>query len=84
LKIPLQLIAGDKFRISIVDFAVIVQSQNWGGGGGRGAMRGDEASQKFGGNWHREGILSRSKNKRYFLVMIQKFSLVRDRLCTPY
>ena len=45
---------------------------------------GDEASQKFGGNWHREGILSRSKTKRYFLFVIQKFSLVRDRLCTPY
>ncbi len=52
---------------------------------GRGRWeKGDEASQKFDGNWHREGILSRSKNKRYFLFMIQKFSLVRDRLCTPY
>ena len=39
LKITLQWIAGDKTRISIVDFAVIVQSQNWGGGGGRGAMK---------------------------------------------
>jgi hypothetical protein len=43
---------------------------------GRGRWeRGDEASQKFGGNWHREGILSRSKNKRYFLFMIQKLVL---------
>jgi hypothetical protein len=51
---------------------------------GRGRWeRGDEASQKFGGNWHREGILSRSKNKKNFLFMIKKFSLVRDRLCTP-
>ena len=29
----------EQIRISIVDFAVIVQSQNWGGGGGRGAMK---------------------------------------------
>eukprot|EP00956_Cyclotella_meneghiniana_P021182 scaffold38199_cov54-Cyclotella_meneghiniana.AAC.1 len=29
---------GVQFRISIIDFIAIVQSQNWGGGGGRGAM----------------------------------------------
>eukprot|EP00956_Cyclotella_meneghiniana_P039009 scaffold163983_cov23-Cyclotella_meneghiniana.AAC.1 len=39
LKQPLQWVVGDQFRICIVHFAMMVQSQNWGGGGGRGAMK---------------------------------------------
>eukprot|EP00956_Cyclotella_meneghiniana_P005573 scaffold7169_cov76-Cyclotella_meneghiniana.AAC.5 len=39
---------GVQFRISIIDFIAIVQSQNWGGGGGRGAMKRRRQLAQFG------------------------------------